>query len=146
LLQKVCPISQVVDDNKPYCIKGLVKRLEFERVRAFENDFEGKYNNDQPIYNEHDELEIEDPTGKLKLYIPKDAVKFPFSDYLNQTDIPSGVCLVISGKFRKRINKFRTEQVYLPSLPPQSNFLPNYVENGVPFENKRILVASEPSR
>ena len=33
-------ISQVVVDKETYCLKGIVKRLEFRRVRAFEKHFQ----------------------------------------------------------------------------------------------------------
>ena len=32
---KIMPISSVVEDRDNYCIKGIIKRLEFIRTRAF---------------------------------------------------------------------------------------------------------------
>lgn len=66
-LPGVVPIAQVSDNNVHYCISGILKRLESRRLRAFEKEYQQKYNGDAVIYSEHDELEIEDETGKLKL-------------------------------------------------------------------------------
>jgi hypothetical protein len=37
-------------------------------VRAFEKNFELKYNGKNKVYDYLDEMEIEDETGKLKLF------------------------------------------------------------------------------
>jgi hypothetical protein len=55
-MPELVKISQVIDNNQKYCIKGIIKRLEDFRVRAFEKKFSETYDNDKPLYNEKDEL------------------------------------------------------------------------------------------
>ena len=41
--QRINNISEISEDGKTYCVRGIIKRLEAERVRAFEKGFDSKY-------------------------------------------------------------------------------------------------------
>lgn len=47
-------ISQVIENNQRYCIRGIIKRLEDVRVRAFEKNYNEKYNSLKCIYSGKD--------------------------------------------------------------------------------------------
>lgn len=111
-----------------------------KRVRAFEKDFQEKYNKTEPIYDALDELEIEDHSGKLKISL----VDCVMGDRKAvATDLPFGVQVVLEGKFKKHSNKFAARHIYLPDLPPQATFMRDYVNReGVALRDKKMLVLS----
>lgn len=117
--------------------------MELKRVRAFEKDFQEKYNKTEPIYDEMDELEIEDHSGKLKISL----VDCVMGDRkVVATDLPFGVQVVLEGKFKKHSNKFAARHIYLPELPRQSEFFRDFVNReGVSLRDKKMLIMSEPT-
>lgn len=119
-------ISQVIDNNQKYCIKGIIKRLEDFRVRAFEKKFSETYDNDKPLYNEKDELEIEDRTGKLKLVIRSETT-INNNKLISVCDLPYGVYVILEGRFHKLSNKFYVKNVILPTIAPQAKYEMNFV-------------------
>lgn len=53
---------------------------------------------------------------------------------------------MIEGRYKKYSNRFFVNQIFLPTLAPQSKFNCNFVnEDGVSLNDKKILVASEPT-
>lgn len=61
-------------------------------MRAFEKHFAEKYNGKNKIYDLLDEIEIEDVTGKLKLFVTSETIiDIPNHMRVTQTDLPSGV-------------------------------------------------------
>lgn len=60
---------------------------------------------------------------------------------ITQKDLPSGVCLTITGKFKKKINKFIAKQIYPPEIK-----INHSLNSEFDLSNKSILVASEPTQ
>jgi hypothetical protein len=53
-------------------------------------------------------MEIEDKTGKLKFVLTSEAtISIPDFGNIKSTQIPSGIIVILVGKFRKHSNKFR---------------------------------------
>lgn len=136
--RKVEAISQVVEDKDTYCIRGIVKRLESKRVRAFEKGFEQKYDGSSSLVSKEDELELEDRTGKIKFHLTEQT-SLNISTWKPVTDqsLPSGVCLAMVGRFRKRVNKFVAKEIFFPSVAPQSCLPPH-----PSCSQKKLLVCS----
>ena len=117
--------------------------MELKRVRAFEKDFQEKYNRDGPIYDEMDDLEIEDHSGKLKVKLADCSMG---NRKVVATDLPFGVQVVLKGTFKKHSNKFLARKIYLPELPKQNEFMRNFLNReGVSLRDKKMLVLSEPT-
>jgi hypothetical protein len=143
----ITPISKISEDKVTYSIRGIVKRLEHNRVRAFEKNYQSKYNNDNPIYSDLDEFEIEDITGKIKFcFVSETTHNIPNLGKIKHTDLPNGICLILVGKYKKHDNIFNVKQAIIPELPPQLLFNANFTNSdGVSFKEKKVLVVSEPT-
>lgn len=142
----VIPIASISSEGS-YTIRGLIKRLEHNRIRAFEKGFDQKYSGAAHIFDDKDEMEIEDKSGKIKFYLTKKTThNIPDRGPLKESDLPSGACLVLTGQFIKYANKFDVGEVLIPGIAKQLPFHGQFPREGGISIERTILVLSEPRK